>query len=167
MFELRPLSKEAIPSAIERAKHYRLLNDPWQAQSICQDILRADPENQAAIHILVLAITDQFESKFRSKLSQALEMCALIHDPYDRTYCKGLIYERQATAALKRKTPRSGYIAYEHLRHAMEWYDKADKSHERGNEEAILRWNACARMIMEYKLEAATEEKGAHPLLDV
>jgi hypothetical protein len=48
MYELKPLSREAIPAALEKAYRYRLLNEPLEAESICRDILEADPENQEA-----------------------------------------------------------------------------------------------------------------------
>ena len=35
MFELKPLSREAIPRALEKAERYRLLNEPAEAESIC------------------------------------------------------------------------------------------------------------------------------------
>lgn len=167
MLELKPLSAEAIPYALERAVRYRLLNDPWEAESICRDILRTDPENQEATYILVLCITDQFEGKYRTTLQQALEWIDKIEDPYRKDYCRGLIYERQATAVLKRAVPRAHFIAYEHLTRAMENYEKAEKALASKNEESILRWNACARMITRFKLEASPEEKGIQPFLDV
>lgn len=166
MFKLKPLSEKAIPKALEKAMRYRLLNDPWQAESICRDILSVDPDNQEAVITLILSITDQFDSKFRTSLSKALKMVSDLDSEYQRNYYKGLIYERQAIAALKRGNPRSGYIAFEHLTEAMEWYDKAEKSQSEDNEESILRWNACARMITQYKLEPAPEEKGTQPFLD-
>ncbi len=43
MFELRPLSPSAIPSALAKAERYRLLNEGGQAESICQDVLAIDP----------------------------------------------------------------------------------------------------------------------------
>lgn len=167
MFDLKLISKEAIPNALEKATRYRLLNEPWQAESICRDILNADPGNQQALYLLVLSVTDQFNTKFKRSLSAALEMAAQLEDPYEQDYSRGLIYERQATAALKRATPRSDYIAYEYLRQAMDWYAKAEKLRPADNEESILRWNACARIIMQSKLKPAPEEKGVQPLLDV
>ncbi|GJM32700.1 MAG: hypothetical protein DHS20C18_17010 [Saprospiraceae bacterium] len=167
MFKLKPLSKEAIPDALDKAVRYRLLNDPWQAESICRDILTVDPDNQHAVVTLILSITDQFDSKFRVSLSQALEMLSDLKNEYQRNYYKGLIYERQATAALKRASPRSGYIAYEYLIQAMDWYDKAEKSRPIDNEESILRWNACARMITQHKLRPAQEERDVQPFLDI
>lgn len=167
MFELKPLSKEAVPQALEKAIRYRLLNDPWQAESICRDILQAEPDNQEAILTLILSITDQFEGKFRRGLSDAMEVVSRLEDAYERLYYKGLIYERQATAALKRGTPRSSYIAYEHIRKAMTCYQKAEQSHPDKNEESVLRWNACVRLITERKLEPAPEDQGIQPFLDV
>ena len=46
MFELKPLNKDAIPAALDKAMRYRLLNEPGAAESICLDVLRIDPENQ-------------------------------------------------------------------------------------------------------------------------
>ena len=60
MFELKPIEKGSIPRAIEKAERYRLLNEPVEAESICRDILDVDPENQKALVVLLLAITDQF-----------------------------------------------------------------------------------------------------------
>jgi len=168
MSKLKSITKEAIPQALEKAMHYRLLNDPWQAESICRDILRADPENQEAIYTLILAITDQFEGKFKKTLSQALDKVSDLTDNYQEEYCRGLIFERQARAALKRHTPRAVYIAYDHLMRAMNHYENAEKIRPDTNEESILRWNACARYIREHNLvPSPSEEKGAQPFLDV
>ena len=46
MPELKQLHKDAIPAALEKAEHYRLLNEPGEAESICLDILAVDPDNQ-------------------------------------------------------------------------------------------------------------------------
>ena len=40
MPELKQLHKEAIPSALEKAERYRLLNEPGEAESICHDEIR-------------------------------------------------------------------------------------------------------------------------------
>ena len=60
MFELKPLSPAAIPAALAKAERYRLLNEPEQSQSICEDVLRADPANVQAMVTLILALTDEF-----------------------------------------------------------------------------------------------------------
>ena len=63
MFDLKPISKDSIPTALQRADRYRLINDPSSAESICLDVLEIDPENQQALVTLVLAITDQFSEE--------------------------------------------------------------------------------------------------------
>ena len=167
MFKLKPLSESALPQALEKADHYRLLNDPWQAESICHDILSIDPDNQQALVTLILSVTDQFNSPYRKSIPQTLKIVEKLDNEYQRNYYKGLVYERQATAALKRKSPRVTYIAYEYAREAMHWYEEAEKHRPENNEESILRWNACARMITQFNLEPAPEEKGIQPFLDV
>ena len=59
-FELKPISKAGIQEALEKAERYRLLAEPSLAESICLDVLQADPENQPALVTLLLALTDQF-----------------------------------------------------------------------------------------------------------
>ncbi len=167
MFKLKPLSTDFIPKALVKAKHYRLLNEPWQAESICRDILSIDPDNQLAIQYLVLAISDQFASGKVSSASEAKKVCAQLKLEYEQKYYRGIIEERAGKAALKRSTPRAKYIAYEYYRRAMEFYEEADKIHPEQNEDARLRWNACVRAIQENKLEASPDEDRVQPFLDV
>ena len=63
--ELKSLHKDAIPGALAKAERYRLLHEPWQSESICQDVLRIDPENEQALVTLILALTDQFDKGAR------------------------------------------------------------------------------------------------------
>jgi tetratricopeptide (TPR) repeat protein len=167
MKELKPLSKEALPGALEKARHYRLLNQPWQAESICRDILKADPGNQQVIYTMILAITDQFEGKVKKSLSKALKLVSDLNDEYQKEYITGLIYERQATAAFKRQTPRAGYIAYEYVNKAMDHYEKAEKVRPESNDESILRWNACVRFLGQHEIKPAPDTERIEPFLDV
>lgn len=167
MFELKALSKDAIPKAIERAKHYRLLSQPWHAESICRDILAVDPDNQQNLIILLLAITDQFASEKQSKsLLDAEEVIDMIRDSYQQDYARGIAYERQASAAITRGGPRSGYIAYYHLLKALDCYEKSGKSHPEKNEESVLRWNTCVRMIQQFDLKPAPDDQVEHGMLE-
>ena len=93
-FELKPLSREAIPGAIEKAVRYRLLNEPGEAESICHDVLCVDPENQEALVILLLAMTDRFGRNYGVGALQAEEVLARLQDPYERAYYAGIIAER-------------------------------------------------------------------------
>ncbi|MCH7784371.1 MAG: hypothetical protein IIB06_02995 [Bacteroidetes bacterium] len=167
MLQLKPLSKDSIPKALIRAKHYRLLNEPRQAESICRDILNVETNNQLAILYLILAITDQFGAEKGSSFAEAKGLCSQLTNKYEQEYYRGLISERLARAALKRTSPRVVYIAYEHYRDAMEFYEKAEKIHPENNQDAVLRWNACVRSIQDFKLKPSPDEDQVQPFLDV
>jgi len=152
MFELKPLSKEALTSALEKAERYRLLNEPWEAGSICRDILEADPENQEARIVLLLSLTDQFRTgsgASAKSMERAREVVEGLGGEYERAYYSGIICERKAKVILARSGPGSGAVTYDWLRRAMEWYEKAEALQPPGNDEAVLRWNTCARIIMQ------------------
>ena len=146
MFELKPISAESVPEALSKVERYRLLNESWLAESICLDILRVEPDNQEALVALLLSRTDQFPKGVAP--SSAREIVRQLRDPYDRAYFDGLICEREAATTLRRGSPFAGYEAYDSLREAMEWFEKAEALRPAGNDDAILRWNTCARMLM-------------------
>jgi hypothetical protein len=164
MFELKPLSKEAIPAALDKAMRYRLLDEAGEAESICHDVLRIEPENQQALVILLLALTDRFGKGYAVGITQAQEVLPRLRDPYERAYYAGLVSERRAKAQLRQSGPGSGFAAYQLLREAMARYEKAEAIRPAGNDDALLRWNACARMIMGNKLTPQQEEKLDLPL---
>ncbi len=149
MFELKTLSKEGVAAALEKAEHYRLLNEPWEAGSICRDILEADPENQEARIVLLLSLTDQLRTGDAKALQTARQVVEGLSGEYERAYYSGIICERKAKAILARGGPGSGSVTYDWLRQAMEWYEKAEDLRPPGYDDAVLRWNTCARIIME------------------
>lgn len=152
MFELKKIHKDAIAQALERAHFYRLLNEPGAAESICLDVLEIDPENQDALITLLKAITDRFDRSYGVGATQAKELLSRIKDEYQRAYCAGIICERQAKARLQHGGPGSSHDACEWLLDAMEHYEKAEAIRPTGNDDPILRWNACARIIMRNNL---------------
>ncbi len=164
MFELKPLSQEAVPAALEKAMRYRLLNEPGAAESICHDVLRIDPENQQALVMLLLALTDRFGKGYAVGVTQAQEVLPQLRDPYERAYYAGIISERRAKAQLHQGGPGSGFEAYAFLCEAMTCYEHAETLRPAGNDDALLRWNACARMIMMNQLVARTEDASEPPL---
>lgn len=149
MFELKPISPEAIPAALEKANRYRLLNEPSAAESIYLDILAVDADNQEAIKNLVLAMSDRFGKDYAVGDTHINEYVAKLHDEYQRAYYTGIVYERRAKATLA----KGGLQAYELFVQAMEWFEKADAMAHEGNEESKLRWNGCARIINRNKLQ--------------
>jgi hypothetical protein len=166
-FDLKTLSPEAVPRALAKAERYRLLNEPHEAASICLDALQADPDNQEAITTLLLAITEQFDHETKSIVSEAWHAVARLKDEYERTYYTGLVYERRAKALLRRGAPGCGPRAYEWLREAMTCYEKAEGIRPTGNDDPLLRWNTCARLIMsDEHLVPMTEDRGEPLLLE-
>ena len=164
MADLKPLSADAIPSALEKAERYRLLNEPAEAESICLDVLAAEPENQQALTTLLLALTDRFSKGYGVGDTQAKEILARIKGEYERAYYSGILAERRAKAQLARATPGCHHQAYEGFREAMHWFEKAESVRPAGNDDAVLRWNTCARMIAKNQLTAREEEKIEPPL---
>jgi hypothetical protein len=142
---LKKISKAAVPGALAKAERYRLLNEPEQAESICRDIVAVDEEHQAALVTLLLSLTDQFHAASTSAVRGAEEILERVSDPYLRAYYAGIIHERWALALLKAGDP--GHQAFTWLERAMRHYDAAEELATEGNDDAILRWNSCARMI--------------------
>ncbi len=158
MSELKPLSPEAIPAALEKANRYRLLNEPAEAESICLDILKADPDNQEAIVILLLALTDRFTKGYGVSDTQARELLGKIASDYERAYYSGILAERRAKVKLTQNTPDCRFQAFDLFQEAMSWFEKAEKIRPPGHDDALLRWNTCARIIERNKLVQREEE---------
>jgi hypothetical protein len=156
-FEVKPIDAGYLPRALEKAERYRLLNWPQEAESICLDVLAVDPDNQQAIEILVLALTDQFLEQGRAPRSkQAREWAKKLSSEYERAYMAGIIHEREGRAHLTRGFDKS--FAYESFRDAMECYEDAQRKAEPANQEAVLRYNSCVRTIERERLEPRDED---------
>jgi hypothetical protein len=147
VFTLKRISASGVPAALQKAERYRLLNDSSAAESICRDIVEVDPDNQQALIVLLLSITDQFPDELGDALRRARDVLPFLRDEYKRAYYAGIICERRAKVQRRQSTPGSGSMAYESFREAMEWYEKAESMRPGGNDEAILRWNTCARVL--------------------
>ena len=95
----------------------------------------------------VTAITDQFGAESRELARRAREVLARITDPYQKAYYAGIIDERLGHAQLAQSVMHAEAMAYESLTHAMESFEKAEQLRQPGNDDAILRWNTCARTL--------------------
>ena len=164
MSDLKPLSREAIPAALEKAERYRLLNEPGEAESICLDVLQADPENQSALVTLLLALTDRFGKGYGVSDTQAKELLSRVKGEYERAYYTGILAERRAKAKLAQGTPGSRHYAHDGFREAMSWFERAEGIRPPGNDDALLRWNTCARIIEKNRLVPREEENIEPPL---
>src|SRR4051794_10266893 len=105
MIDLKTISREAVPLALEKAERYRLLNEPAQAESICLDVLAVDPENQEALVMLLLALTDQFHDGPADCFQQAEAVVPRLRGEFERLYYRGIIWERRGYARASQGGP--------------------------------------------------------------
>lgn len=128
------------------AERYRLLNEPSLAESICLDVLDVQPDNQRALVTLLLALTDQFGHGVAA--AKARELLPRVKSEYEQRYYAGIIWERSAHAQLRKGAPNASFSAYESFLQAMDCYERAIPLRPAGNDDSILRWNTCARILM-------------------
>lgn len=157
-FTLKRISPDSIQHSVERAQHYRLLNDPEQAESICLDVLAVDEGNEAARITLILSLTDMFRRGGGTHgVRRAKEHVAKLRGDYERAYYAGIVAERHGRAHLLHGGMERAF-AYEGLREAMQHYERAGALKPSGVDDAILRWNACVRTIQREGLEPRRDE---------
>jgi hypothetical protein len=161
-FELMRIAADTVDRAIDRAKRYRLLNDPQPAESICLDVLEVDPSNQLALVTLILSMTDQFCESGGASHLEARRLLARLDDEFERSYYAGIICEKRARAFMGRGM--SSAFAYDGLRDAMDHYEKAEELRPEGNDDAKLRWNSCVRTIRRHHLRPPAPQGREYPL---
>ncbi len=143
--KLKSISKSGIAEAISKATLYRYLNEPEESESICHDILAAEPDNQTALRMLGLAITDQFSGQPADRYTEAEGTFRQLTDPYERDYYLGIVCERRAKAQMR--TGRPPQILVSLFKEAMSHFERAEKIHPPENDDAVLRWNRCVRLL--------------------
>ena len=167
MIKLKPLKPEAFSTALDRAKRYRLLNEPDDAESICLDILAVHPDHQEALITLLLALTDKFRySGITPAFEHAEEIVPKLDNSYSKSYYRGIIFERRAKFHLKQGGPGCGTAAYDWFVKAMDAFSEALSADDPKNQEAVLRWNSCARILNSRPEVKADDSSGAEMLLD-
>jgi hypothetical protein len=143
--KLKTISKDSIPEAISKAEIYRFLNEPEESESICQDILAVDPENQIATRLMGLAITDEFKGDPSDRYMEAERIFLRLTDTYEREYCLGLMLERRAKAQMRAGRPPHAISVL--FQEAMHRFEAAEKISPPNNDDAMLRWNRCVRLL--------------------
>lgn len=164
MSQLKPIHKDTIPRAFEKAERYRLLNEPFEAESICLDILAVEPSHGQALACLLLSLTDQFSHGAAQAMERARALLPSFASEYEREYYAGIISERFAKRRLRDGHPGAKALAYGYLTEAMAAYAKAEKLAPAGNDDAVLRFNACVRMIERHALSAPAADDHEQPL---
>jgi tetratricopeptide (TPR) repeat protein len=143
--QFKVISRNSIAEALSKVQHYRYLNQAEEAESICRDILAVDPENQMALRQLGLAITDQFTGAMSDRHKEAEASFEKLSSAYERSYYMGILYERRAKAQM-----RAGQLAHSlvaSFENAMRCFEEAEKVRPQGNDDALLRWNRCLRLL--------------------
>lgn len=164
--EIQKINSDAVPAALERAKHYRLLNEPHQAESICLDILEVEPGHHEAQVVLLLALSDQFAERLQDAFTKAKTLADNLGREYDRAYYLGIVYERRGRSLLQKGGLGIGTGVYEWLVRALESYREASKLSPHDNDDAVLRWNTCVRMIENNPTIQPEREEQFHPMLE-
>ncbi len=150
MFAPKPISHDSVAGALSKAERYRLLNEPNEAESICRDILEIEPDNQQALISMVLALTDQIAHDPQA-FTSALTTAGRLHAGYDRAYYTGLAWERRAKARHHASGHGANHYVYEWLVKALNLFEEAEHLRAAGNDDAVLRWNACVRFLARHK----------------
>ncbi|WP_428086116.1 hypothetical protein [Candidatus Thioglobus sp.] len=152
----RSIHKDSITTVLDKARQYRSLREPDLAISICIDVFAVDFENQQALVIYILALTDQYSHQ-HAKLQpkKITEAIARLTSKFHRTYYAGIFLERKARALLK--NPMSQSFAYEGLMEAAAQYEAAQKIAPAHCSDPILRYNSCLRTIEKQHLQPRSE----------
>lgn len=143
--KLKPISRAGIAEAISKAELYRYLNEPGEAESICRDILAQEPENQIALRLLGLAITDQFNGGMSDRHAEGARAFEALTSDYERAYYSGILQERKAKTQLRAGRPPHTVMPV--FEEAMKLFENAERISPPDNDDAILRWNRCVRLL--------------------
>jgi len=146
--KLKTISKSGIAEGLSKAMHYRYLNEPEEAESICHDILAVEPQDQMALRMLGLAITDQFTGQGSDRCAEVESIFQCLSDPYKRHYYTGILYERRAKAQMRAGRPPQMLVGL--FKDAMGYFEEAEKIRPAENDDAMLRWNRCARLLEKF-----------------
>ena len=95
---------------------------------------------------------------------RALELVSQLPTEYERWYYGGLVAERRGRALLEQPGP-GARAASEWLHEAMHAYERAEALRPPDNDEARLRWNACARVFNAKPDLLARDEAPAAPVM--
>ncbi len=143
-YELKRLADKNLGTAIALAKHYRDLNQPDEAESICRDVLEVAPDNVDALRTLGLALTDRFPSEWMSLFEEACSTFKKLPTDYERVYYVAVAWERYAMAQLAAGRAHNAIHAFEE---AMQRFEDASQYAAKDDPAPILHYNRCVRAL--------------------
>src|SRR5262245_50625957 len=143
-YELKRLPATSLEGALAKAEHYRDLNQPDEAESICRDVLDVDPAHQMALRTLGLALTDRLAEDRHRAFDEALLVFRRLTSEYERAYYTGITWERVAKVQLSHGEAHNALRSFEL---ALELFAKAESLGDGKTADPILRWNRCVRAV--------------------
>ena len=143
-YELKKLADKNLSAAITLAKHYRDLNQPDEAESICRDVLEVAPDHVDALRTLGLALTDRFPTAWMSLFEEACSTFKKLPSEYERLYYVGIAWERYAKAQLESGRAHNAIHAFEE---AIAKFEEASPLAAKDDPAPILHYNRCVRAL--------------------
>jgi tetratricopeptide (TPR) repeat protein len=141
---LKKLGERNLAAAIALAKHYRDLNEPEEAESICRDVLAVAPDSQDAWRTLGLALTDRFPRHWMTLFEEACGAFRNLASEYERVYYEGIAWERYGKAQVLAGQARDAIHAFEQ---ALERFERAETLAAPDDPAPILHYNRCVRAL--------------------
>src|SRR5260370_3549222 len=126
-------------------------------------MLEVESGKQEALISLTLGLTDQI-AQHASAFANALATVDRLEAAYDRAYYAGIAWERRAKAYYYGIGRSSHHYAYEWIVEALRLFEEAERHRVAGNDDAVLRWNACVRFLARHK-ELAPRAEEVHELI--
>lgn len=146
-WKLKELGARNLGAAVTLAKHYRDLNQPEEAESICRDILRVNPDQTEALRTLGLALTDRFPTSWMTLFDEACSIFSKLNSEYERVYYTAVAWERYAKAQLEAGRAQNAIHAFEE---AMQGFEEAERLSAADDPAPILHYNRCVRALMNH-----------------
>ncbi|MBX3191457.1 MAG: tetratricopeptide repeat protein [Labilithrix sp.] len=143
-WELKKLGERNLDAAVALARHYRDLNQPEEAESICRDVLDVAPGNVDAWRTLGLALTDRFPAAWMTLFDEACAAFEKLPTDYERTYYVAIAWERFAKAQIDAGRAHNAIHAFEE---AMQRFEKAAELGPKDEPAPILHYNRCVRAL--------------------
>lgn len=144
--DLKILETGEIDAALAAAEACWSRSEVEVAQSICQDILEADPDHPTALELLFLSRVALLSKGLPKGVERAQELIPRFGSEFDRAFFSGVLRETQARYLLERRGRHSSFVAYSWFRHAMDDFDEASTK-DPNRPEPRLHWNACLRTL--------------------
>ena len=102
--EYHLIHKDTIDTVLDKARQYRSLREPDLAISICIDVFAVDSDNQDALVIYILALTDQYSHQHaKVQPKKIVEFIAKLKSEFHRICDIGFL--SNARALRSRKIP--------------------------------------------------------------